>query len=522
MRNRFLLPLLTILVGVGALASLGNAQERGQSLSEVDLRGGGAFPLDAHLEATDIHGGKTFQELFDAGGDLFHTPYNSLDGVGGLALPDGTALSRFSAFPPGGGARAQLSSQSCGSCHVRTAFGLAHTHVAGDPDGDGAPPFNVRSTTSLFGDGLVQLLAQEITEQLHAARGELEDAARSAPGELVERALVAKGIDYGVLRARLTAEGDVKLDSSGVRGVDADLVVRPFGWKGNFNTLRSNLVGAAAALMGMQAEELVWRLGEDAGDDPDRDGVARELSVGDITAMVAYNAAQETPQPLWRLADLGMVAPPSEEDAATLERGGRAFESAGCTSCHVPEMRLGNTIFEEPTLRGAGKYVDTFLASRDAGYDPQQPLRFDLLEAGEEPRVEAHPEGGALVRPYSDFRRHQMGRQLADPAGPTPALTPLMAPLELDGELVLIGPGEFLTAELWGVGNSGPWLHDGRATTLEEAVLWHGEEDPPGVGEPGRSEAQESRDAFLALDAGDRQALLSFLRSLRTFTPSRD
>ena len=39
-----------------------------------------------------------------------------------------------------------------------------------------------------------------------------------------------------------------------------------------------------------------------------------------------------------------------------------------------------------------------------------------------------------------------------------------------------IGLGEFLTPELWGVGTTGPWLHDGRALTLRQAILFHGED----------------------------------------------
>ena len=73
----------------------------------------------------------------------------------------------------------------------------------------------------------------------------------------------------------------------------------------------------------------------------------------------------------------------------------------------------------------------------------------------------------------------------------------------------MIPADQFLTAELWGVGNTGLWLHDGRAGTLREAILLHGEDEPPAAGDPGRSEAQESRDAFVALvvarsDRGDR------------------
>jgi CxxC motif-containing protein (DUF1111 family) len=46
------------------------------------------------------------------------------------------------------------------------------------------------------------------------------------------------------------------------------------------------------------------------------------------------------------------------------------------------------------------------------------------------------------------------------------------------------------------------FLHDGRARSLEEAVLWHG------------GEAQRARDAFGRMPAADRESLLRFLRSL--------
>jgi hypothetical protein len=50
--------------------------------------------------------------------------------------------------------------------------------------------------------------------------------------------------------------------------------------------------------------------------------------------------------------------------------------------------------------------------------------------------------------------------------------------------------------------------------------MWHGEDEPPAVGTPGRGEAQDSRDRFAALPAADQEALLTFLRSLRTFAPT--
>ena len=111
-----------------------------------------------------------------------------------------------------------------------------------------------------------------------------------------------------------------------------------------------------------------------------------------------------------------------------------------------------------------------------------------------------------------------MGRRLADPAGPAESGKADGDTLMHDGKKVMIEPDQFLTAELWGVGNTGLWLHDGRAGTLREAILLHGEDEPPAAGDPERSEAQESRDAFAALSSPDQTAVIVFLRSLVVFS----
>jgi CxxC motif-containing protein (DUF1111 family) len=86
---------------------------------------------------------------------------------------------------------------------------------------------------------------------------------------------------------------------------------------------------------------------------------------------------------------------------------------------------------------------------------------------------------------FSDLLLHDMGPGLAD-------------------GIVQEGAtgSEFRTAPLWGVAASAPYLHDGRAATLAEAISAHG------------GEAQEARDRFLALDAEARAALVAYLESL--------
>jgi CxxC motif-containing protein (DUF1111 family) len=133
---------------------------------------------------------------------------------------------------------------------------------------------------------------------------------------------------------------------------------------------------------------------------------------------------------------------------ADVARGRALFEAARCTACHLPEARTG----------GASQLAQ---------------LR------------------GATIHPYTDLLLHDMGEGLADD--------------RRDGDA---SGREWRTPPLWGIGlletvnGNQNYLHDGRARTIEEAVLWHG------------GEAQRSRDAFALMSADERAALLAFLSSL--------
>ena len=95
------------------------------------------------------------------------------------------------------------------------------------------------------------------------------------------------------------------------------------------------------------------------------------------------------------------------------------------------------------------------------------------------------------IHPYTDLLLHDLGAGLAD------------------GRPVYKASGyEFRTCPLWGIGltqtvtGQTTFLHDGRATTLEQAILWHG------------GEAGFSKNIFIHLPKSDRNALLAFLNSL--------
>jgi cytochrome c peroxidase len=488
-------------------------------LPTIELKETGAFPLPAHFESADIAAGRVgFDKILKAGFLLFHAEFNGLDGVGSFRRPDSSAVNRFAPAGPRG-----PGSQGCAECHNHPAggfAGLAHSSVARDPAEKGVPPFNVRSVPTIMGNGILQLLAQEMTEELQATRDAAATAAKASPGSAVTRALTSKGTAFGSISATATASGQVTFDVSRLEGIDPDLVVRPLGWKGDTPNLRLFSAGASAGAMGMIAEELIWKKAPGENPDVDGDGVTRELSVGDVTALTIYQAALETPSEFARLARLGYVRPPTPGQTAQIAAGRKAFAAIGCASCHTPEMVLMNTRFEEPTLRGNGNYYYAALAKQDPNFDPKRPAWFDILKQAQPPRAEARTGGGATIRLYGDLKRHAMGRVLADPASETDSpLTPDAEDLKYEGKLVKIPADMFLTAELWGVGNTGPWLHDNRAGTLREAILLHGEDTPPPPGSPGRSEAQAARDGFKALSPSEQDAVVAFLKSLVTFSP---
>ncbi|MCF6431872.1 di-heme oxidoredictase family protein [Leisingera sp. MMG026] len=145
--------------------------------------------------------------------------------------------------------------------------------------------------------------------------------------------------------------------------------------------------------------------------------------------------------------NLGVPARRNTSDAQVL-RGKQVFYNTGCASCHVP------------------KYVTHRLQDR-----PEQSFQ--------------------LIWPYSDLLLHDMGEGLADNRPEARATG-----------------REWRTAPLWGIGLTqqvsprATFLHDGRARTLLEAILWHG----------GEAEAAKTR--VVKLRPEDRAALIAFLESL--------
>ena len=109
------------------------------------------------------------------------------------------------------------------------------------------------------------------------------------------------------------------------------------------------------------------------------------------------------------------------------------------------------------------------------------------------------PQLGSVAGLYSDLLLHRMGQDLEGGGSYNQPPPSLPGSSSSEGPL----PDEWRTPPLWGVADSAPYLHDGRAATLEDAILLHAGQAAPAAGHFARLRPQE------------KEQLLAFLKSLR-------
>ncbi len=377
-------------------------------------------------------------------------------------------------------------SDSCASCHGRPRGSAGGGgDVVTRPDSRDAP--------HLFGLGLKEMLADEMTAQLRRIQADAVRAARQK-GRSVTRPLVAKGIDFG----SITAAPSGALDTSGVQGVDADLRVRPFFAQGGTTSIREFVVGAFHAEMGLDAADPDLSVASAGGRVTTPAGMVLDGQLDRVEAPPVANPAHdpdgnvsgsEVPTALVDYMEfylLNYFKPATYKQTLTTRRGLRTFNEIGCASCHVPDLLIDH---------------DRRVADVETAYDEERgilnnlfataaPLFNAIADGSGFPAVKKSRGGPFLVRNiFTDFKRHDLG--------------PNFYERNWDGTV----QKEFLTRPLWGIGTKAAFGHDGRSVNLAEVILRHGQE------------AESSRNAFAELEPGKQQAVLDLLRSLVLFPP---
>lgn len=436
--------------------------------------------IGAHIDQSTLSGtldAEALEALRDAGERLFVGRFTETDGVGRPMATQAIVPTKRKRPPAETFVRsAGLDAGSCAACHNQPVDGGAGDFVTNvftsegfeSADFDSLDPqfSNERGTNHLMGAGLIELLAREMTADLQAVRARALKVARES-GQPVTQALETKGVNFG----SITAGPDGLVDISGIEGVDADLVLRPFSQKGVMTSLRQFTVNALNHHHGMQAvERFGARWTGEA--DFDGDGKANEISDGDVSAMVAWQAGLEPPvrtqpqQPAWR-------------DASA--RGEDVFADLGCGECHIPALPLVSLKFADPgPLDMAGTLREGELA--EVIYDLEL-----LAWAASLPRNE---KGEVLVPLFGDLKRHVIADQEVATLG-----NELLAQRFVERNV-------FMTAELWGVGSTDPYGHRNDITSLDGIIRAHG------------GEGRAAREAYIAAAEQERSDLIAFLKTL--------
>jgi hypothetical protein len=457
----------------------------GGSSVSAQRQGIGEGPvIEEHVSQADIEAGAlTFDHIFAKGQEFFSAKFNIFDGQGRpAATGNGTPTKRVPGSAPEFTRTSAPDANSCAGCHNDPRAGGGGDFVVNvfvlaqvlDPVVESVSPHlsNERNTLGMMGSGAIEMLAREMTRDLQALRQQARDEAL-ASGVTVTTALVTKGVPFG----QIIAHPDGSVDTDEAEGVNADLIIRPFHQKGAVVSLREFTVNAFNHHHGMQAVE---RLGaaRTGTDDFDEDGVPDELTVGDITAATIFQAALSIP---------GRVMPEGRAAREAIEHGENTFMAIGCSECHRPVLMLDHPIFSEPNPFNPPGTLRPDEVSRL--------FTFDLTRQGEQPRLERLRDGRAVVRAYTDLKRHT----LCD--------AELMHFCNEQVRQAGIPTELFLTRKLWDVGNSAPYGHRGDLTTITEAIFHHG------------GEARAARDAFVALPKSQQDTVVEFLKSLQVLPP---
>jgi CxxC motif-containing protein (DUF1111 family) len=142
------------------------------------------------------------------------------------------------------------------------------------------------------------------------------------------------------------------------------------------------------------------------------------------------------------------VLPKAPQLASLVETGHQLFREIGCADCHSESLGPIQGLYSDMLLHDLGVELESITGSYGSSI-PEPTVRNDKFEVAEQPV-----------------------------------------------------PGEWRTAPLWGVADSAPYLHDGRAGTLKEAILAHG------------GEASDVTARFQGRPEKDQEALVAFLQTL--------
>jgi len=224
------------------------------------------------------------------------------------------------------------------------------------------------------------------------------------------------------------------------------------GWKGQTADVRDFVLNACAVELGLEVPGHHQALIPQA---PRYQAPGLDLTADERDALIAY--VRSLPRPIERKAA-------SAIEAKHLAAGKAAFSSIGCASCHTAKVGNVEGLYSDLLLHDMGQEMaqaGSYSGSSDDG--SEEPLV---------PQIRAGVAQNQMPQPASNRAKRGAARE------------------------------EWRTPPLWGFRDSGPYLHDGRAQTLEQAVAMHG------------GQGADAAQRFFQLSPRERLQVEAFLKSL--------
>ena len=429
---------------------------------------------------TSLSGGKT--TIFQQGPNAFGMPLANISRTNRRAHVVGNSFfNKNWVFSPSSttardGLGPLYNARSCSGCHVRDGRGapikndlpsvglLFKLHGIGSKNGDPnlGLQLAVNAAPGIETEGRVDITYEDFKERFkdqsnitlkrptyrlisNPIYGSMHPDTRLSPR--LAQPLVGLGLLEAVEKKTILALSDPDdLDQDGISGranfvlntETQEMELGRFGWKSTQPNLR--LQTAIAFLRDMGITSSIH---------PDEDFTSKQAQI------IKLPDEEQVPDiddaKLNRVVTyLRTLAPPAQRNATakSVLKGKELFHKIGCAKCHTPTLKTGP----------------------DAALDELS---------------------NQTIMPYTDMLLHDMGEELSDG-------------IQRSG----VSGNEWRTPPLWGIGLTETvngntfYLHDGRANTLEEAIMWHG------------GEGLDSKKSYSNLTANEREQLLEFLSSL--------
>jgi len=425
-----------------------------------------------------LAGGET--TIFSTGPDAFTFPLANLDeaGLSRHFIADGIFGQQFVSAPASqfGGIGPLFNQNSCESCHLRNGRGIVPQYD-GDPNSGlllrlsvpGAGAHGSIIPVPGFGGQLQNKAIFNVAAEGKLGKTEITQLVQYLDGSTIE---LVRPV-YTILDPYISLPGEVLISprlAPPVHGLglleaitDDDILslVDEHDADGDGISGRPNIVWDVLA-QDTRIGRFGWKAEQPTGGQQAADAAHNDMGLTSFYfpaehcdgqdncsdgLQTGYDADDETTK-LFAFYFQTLAVPAQRDyDLPEVKKGKQLFETIQCAGCHTPKHITGTH--------------------------------------------EIAALSGQTIFPYTDLLLHDMGEGLADHR----------PSYQANGQ-------EWRTSPLWGIGLTqvinpkATFLHDGRAKTLEEAILWHG------------GEAEASKEDFRALSKKDRDALIAFLMSL--------